>query len=83
MMISAMYVVVARPSPSAEPDGGDHQRSRPSPSSFTGTCPIAYDGQERHYRFTGKRPLHSCTNDLRRVKAVQLVDRLLASLPSK
>ena len=49
---------------------------------FTGTCPIAYDGQERHYRFTGKRPLHSCTNDLRRVKAVQLVDRLIASLPS-
>jgi hypothetical protein len=50
---------------------------------FTGTCPIAYDGQERHYRFTGKRPLHSCTNDLRRVKAVQLVDRLVASLPQR
>ena len=48
-----------------------------------GTCPIAYDGQERHYRFRDKRELRSCTNDLRRVRAVQLVDRLVASLPSR
>src|SRR5207344_1303861 len=41
---------------------------------FTGTCPIAYDGQELHYRFRDKRELRSCTNDLRRVRAVQLVD---------
>jgi hypothetical protein len=50
---------------------------------FAGTCPIAYDGQELHYRFRGKRELRSCTYDLRRVRAVQLVDRLLASLPSR
>ena len=50
---------------------------------FTGTCPIAYDGQERHYRFRGKREIRSCTYDLRRVKAVQLVDRLIASLPAR
>jgi hypothetical protein len=47
---------------------------------FEGTCPIAYDGQERHYRFRGKRELRSCTYDLRNVRAVQLADRLLASL---
>jgi hypothetical protein len=47
---------------------------------FTSTCPIAYDGQELSYRFRGKPPLRSCTYDLRRVRAVQLVDRLLASL---
>jgi len=50
---------------------------------FAGTCPIAYDGQELHYRFRGTRELRSCTYDLRRVRAVQLVDRLLASLPSR
>ena len=50
---------------------------------FAGTCPIAYDGQELSYRFRGKRVLRSCTYDLRHVKAVQLVDRLLASLPSR
>ena len=50
---------------------------------FAGTCPIAYDGQERHYRFRGKRELHSCTNDLRKVKAVQLADRLIASLKAR
>ena len=50
---------------------------------FAGTCPIAYDGQELTYRFRGKRVLRSCTYDLRHVKAVQLVDRLLASLPSR
>src|SRR5436190_8470914 len=38
---------------------------------FAGTCPIAYDGQERTYRFRGKRVLRSCTYDLRHVKAVQ------------
>ena len=47
---------------------------------FKGTCPIAYDGQERRYRFRGKRELRSCTYDLRNVRAVQLADRLLGSL---
>jgi hypothetical protein len=50
---------------------------------FAGTCPIAYDGQERIYRFRGKPVLRSCTYDLRNVRAVQLADRLLASLPSR
>lgn len=50
---------------------------------FAGTCPIAYDGQELTYRFRGKRALRSCIYDLRRVRAVQLVDRLLASLPAR
>ena len=50
---------------------------------FTGTCPIAYDGQELHYRFLGKPEVRSCRYDLRRVRAVQLVDRLIASLPSR
>ena len=50
---------------------------------FTGTCPIAYDGQELTYRFRGKRALRSCTYDLRGVRAVQLVNRLLASLPAR
>jgi hypothetical protein len=50
---------------------------------FTGTCPIAYDGQELTYRFRGKRALRSCTYDLRGVRAVLLVDRLLASLPAR
>ena len=50
---------------------------------FTGTCPIAYDGQERHYSFRGKRELRSCTYDLRRVRAVLLTDRLIASLPAR
>ena len=43
----------------------------------------SYDGQELHYRFRGKRELRSCTYDLRNVRAVQLVDRLLASLPAR
>ena len=55
----------------------------PSLPKFTGTCPIAYDGQELTYRFRGKRALRSCTYDLRGVRAVMLVDRLLASLPSR
>ena len=50
---------------------------------FTGTCPIAYDGQERHYRFRGKPEIRTCKQDLRRVRAVQLVDRLIASLPAR
>ena len=50
---------------------------------FKGTCPIAYDGQELHYRFRGKPEVRSCRYDLRRVRAVQLVDRLIASLPSR
>jgi hypothetical protein len=48
---------------------------------FTGTCPIAYDGQERHYRFRGNPEVRTCKQDLRGVKAVQLADRLIASLP--
>jgi len=50
---------------------------------FSGTCPIAYDGQERIYRFRGKSVLRSCTYDLKNVRAVQLADRLLASLPAR
>ena len=50
---------------------------------FTGTCPIAYDGQELHYRFRDKPEVRSCRYDLRRVRAVQLTDRLIASLPSR
>jgi hypothetical protein len=50
---------------------------------FEGTCPIAYDGQELHYRFRGKPEIRTCKYDLKRVRAVQLVDRLLASLPSR
>ena len=49
---------------------------------FTGTCPVAYDGQELSYVFRGKRVLRSCTYDLRKVRAVQMVDRLVASLPT-
>jgi hypothetical protein len=52
-------------------------RSRP----FTGTCPVAYDGQESIYRFRGvSQPLASCTYDLRGVSAVRLTNRLLAAL---
>jgi hypothetical protein len=48
---------------------------------FRGTCPIAYDGFESVYRFRGfARPLPACTYDLRKVEAVRLVERLLASL---
>jgi len=48
---------------------------------FDGTCPTAYDGQESIYRFRGfAYPLAGCTYDLRRVAAVQLVDRLLGTL---
>ena len=50
---------------------------------FKGTCPIAYDGQELHYRFRDKPEVRSCRYDLRRVRAVQLTDRLIASLPSR
>ena len=50
---------------------------------FKGTCPIAYDGQEFHYRFQDKPEVRSCRYDLRRVRAVQLTDRLIASLPSR
>jgi hypothetical protein len=46
---------------------------------FTGTCPIAYDGQEATYRFRGvDAALRSCRWDLERVPAVQLVGRTLA-----
>lgn len=64
----ALIAAIARLKPAALPP-------------FAGTCPIAYDGQELHYRFRGKRKLRTCKNDLRRVKAVQIVDRLVASLP--
>jgi len=48
---------------------------------FRGTCPIAYDGMESIYVFRGfPHRLRSCTYDLRRVKAVRLTDRLIASL---
>jgi hypothetical protein len=47
---------------------------------FKGTCPIAYDGQERIYRFRGKPVLRSCTYDLSHVRAVLLTERLLESL---
>jgi hypothetical protein len=48
---------------------------------FKGTCPIAYDGSEAIYRFRGfSRALPSCKYDLRRVGAVQIVERLLSSL---
>jgi hypothetical protein len=48
---------------------------------FTGTCPTAYDGSESIYRFRRfPRALPSCTYDLRRVEAVRLVEKLLASL---
>jgi hypothetical protein len=48
---------------------------------FRGNCPVAVDGQESIYRFRGfSRPLASCKYDLRGVRAVQLVERLLATL---
>jgi hypothetical protein len=48
---------------------------------FTGTCPMAYDGQESIYRFRGfPRALPGCTYDLRGVEAVRVVKRLLGSL---
>jgi hypothetical protein len=51
---------------------------------FRGTCPIAYDGTESVYRFRGfARRLASCTYDLRRVEAVRLAERLLATLRPK
>ena len=50
---------------------------------FKGTCPIASDGQEFHYRFRDKPEVRSCKYDVRRVRAVQLTDRLIASLPSR
>ena len=51
---------------------------------FEGTCPIAYDGTESIYRFRGfAPPLASCKYDLRRVQAVRLTERLLATLKPK
>ena len=48
---------------------------------FTGTCPTAYDGTETIYRFRGfALPLASCRYDLRRVEAVRVTERLLATL---
>src|SRR5262245_6185277 len=55
-------------------------RSYLSAHPFRGTCPTAYDGQEAIYRFRGfDTPLASCTYDLRGVRAVQIVNRLLGS----
>jgi hypothetical protein len=48
---------------------------------FIGTCPTAYDGSESIYRFRGfRRPLASCTSDLRGVEAVRLAERLFGTL---
>ena len=48
---------------------------------FTGTCPTAYDGAESIYRFAGfPMRIASCTFDVRRVKAVQVAERLLSTL---
>jgi hypothetical protein len=52
-------------------------RARP----LTGTCPVAYDGQEAIYRFRGfPARLPGCTYDLRGVEAVRLAERLLGTL---
>jgi hypothetical protein len=51
---------------------------------FRGLCPTAMDGQEQIYRFRGfPHRLPSCAYDLRHVRAVQLTERLLASLTPK
>jgi hypothetical protein len=48
---------------------------------FTGVCPTVYDAAETIYRFRGfAHVLPSCTYDLRSVQAVELTDRLLATL---
>jgi len=48
---------------------------------FTGTCPVAYDGQESIYRFRGFIPnIPSCKYDVRGIRAVRLTERLLATL---
>jgi hypothetical protein len=48
---------------------------------FTGTCPIAYDGTESIYRFRGfPLRLASCRFDVQGVPAVELTERLLATL---
>jgi hypothetical protein len=48
---------------------------------FTGTCPTASDGSESIYRFRGfPHTLAGCTYDLREVSAVQLTEKLLATL---
>lgn len=47
---------------------------------FRGMCPTAYDASESVYRFRGfAHTLASCTYDLGGVKAVQLVERLIAA----
>ena len=41
---------------------------------------MAYDGQESVYRFRGFAPsIPSCKYDVRRIRAVRLTERLLAS----
>jgi hypothetical protein len=55
----------------------DVKRLRP----FRDTCPTAYDARESVYRFRGvANALPSCTYDLKRVKAVVVTERLLATL---
>ena len=51
---------------------------------FRGTCPTSHDVPESVYRFRGvARVLPECAYDLKRVKAVQLTDRLLETLKPK
>jgi hypothetical protein len=58
----------------------DVKRLRP----FRDTCPTSYDARESVYRFRGvAKLLPSCTYDLKRVKAVQVTERLLATLKPK
>ena len=48
---------------------------------FSGTCPVAYDGQESTYRFRGfAQALPGCRYDLRGVEAVRVAERLLGTL---
>ena len=48
---------------------------------FTGTCPMAYDGQESIYRFRGFVPsIPSCKYDVRGIRAVRLTELLLGTL---
>ena len=51
---------------------------------FTGTCPIASDGQESIYRFRGFVPsIPSCRYDVSGMPAVRITERLLATLKHK
>ena len=51
---------------------------------FTGTCPMASDGQESIYRFRGFVPsIPSCKYDVSGIRAVRLTERLLVTLKHK